>query len=308
MKRYNHIMHAVMTSPWAILPEKMAEIKAFLLHKQTVGAFDDHGGDDAHRAELGAIDAKARPSASVKGSIAVMPLFGVLAQRMDMMDEISGGTSTEKFGKQFMAAVNDPSIKAIVINIDSPGGNVYGTQELADLIFQAREQKHIVAIANSLAASAAYWIGTAADEFVCTPSGEVGSIGVITVHEDWSEAYAKAGVKPTIIQAGDFKSEGTYMKPLSDESIAAIQDKVNTYYDAFVNCVARNRGVSSKVVKSDFGQGRVFTAAAAKAAGMVDRVDTLDGVLARLGASQSNSTTARMSADLAGKNLALAAQ
>lgn len=308
MKRYDRIMEAVFTSPWAILPEKLAAIKSFILHKQKIGAFDDHGGDDAHRAELGVIEAKARPAASVKGNIAVMPLFGVLAQRMDMMDEISGGTSTEKFGKQFMAAVNDPSIKAIVINIDSPGGNVYGTQELADLIYQAREQKHIVAIANSLAASAAYWIGTAADEFVCTPSGEVGSIGVITVHEDWSEAFAEAGVKPTIIQAGEFKSEGTYYKPLSEEAITAIQSKVDIYYDAFVNGVARNRGVSAKVVKSDFGQGRVLTAQAAKAAGMIDRVDTLDGVLARLGAGNSTSTPTRMSADLARRSLALAAQ
>lgn len=307
MKKYDRIISICTTMPWAILPEKLEQIKAFLLRKQASGE-DLAAGvfDDGSPLEIAA---KARPASTVQGSVAVLPLFGVLAQRMDMMEEMSGGTSTENFTKKFNAAVADPSIKAIVINIDSPGGGVYGTQELADVIFQAREKKHIVAIANSLAASAAYWIGTAADEFVVTPSGEVGSIGVITVHEDWSEAYQKAGVKPTLIKAGEFKYEGNYLEPLSDDARAAIQAKVDTYYDGFVNTVARNRGVSASVVKKDFGQGRVLTAKAAKAAGMVDRIDTLDGVLARLGVSTlASQSPARMSVDSATRQLALHAQ
>ncbi len=306
-KNYNHIINAVRTTPWAILPSKMAEIQHFLMKKAQIGAFDDHGGEEAHLQELGAYDAKARPGASVQGSVAVMPLFGVLAQRMDMMEEYSGGTSTEQFGKRFTAAVNDPSIKAIVLNVDSPGGNVFGTMELADLIFEARAQKHIVAVANSMAASAAYWIASAADEFVVTPSGAVGSIGVITVHEDWSEAYQKAGVKPTIIQAGKYKSEGTYMKPLDEEALAAIQGQIDSYYDAFVSGVARNRGVKAAEVRKGYGQGRMLLADEAKAAGMVDRVDTLDGVLARLGVNtQASNSGARMSTDIARKRLELA--
>lgn len=306
MKKYDRILSQCMSSPWAILPEKLAEIKAFLLRKQTgedisAGAFDDGSPLE--------IAAKARPAASVKGSVAVMSLFGVVAQRMDMMEEMSGGTSTEKFGKAFQALVADPSIKAIVINVDSPGGSVYGTQELAEIIYQARAQKHIVAIANSLAASAAYWIASAADEFVVTPGGEVGSIGVITIHEDWSAALEKAGVKATLIKAGEFKYEGSYYEPLSQDALAAIQAKVDEYYDAFVSTVARNRGVTAKVVKSDYGQGRVLSAQAAKAAGMVDRIDTLDGVLARLGAStQATANATRMSHNLAAAHLELAAQ
>lgn len=302
MKRYEHILQAVCSSPWAILESKLAQIYSFLLTK--------HGEIDAGVFDNGSpFEAKARPAASVKGNVAVMPLFGVLAQRMDMMDEISGGTSTEKFTKQFQAAVADPSIKAIVLNVDSPGGSVYGTQELAEVIFEARAQKHIVAIANSCAASAAYWIASAADEFVVTPGGEVGSIGVITIHEDWSGAMEKAGVKPTLIRAGKFKYEGSYYEPLSDEAKAAIQEKVDVYYDAFVGTVARNRGVSVKEVKNGFGQGRMMTADAAKAAGMVDRIDTLDGVLNRLGVSQqSAAASARMSHDIAQKKLQLATQ
>jgi signal peptide peptidase SppA len=300
MKRYDRIISQCMQAPWAILPEKLAQIKSFLLSKQTaIEAFDPQ------ESAVG-IEAKARPSTSVKGSVAVMNLFGVLAPRMDMMEEMSGGTSTEKFGKAFSALVSDPSIKAIVINVDSPGGNVYGTQELAEIIFEARAQKHIVAIANHMAASAAYWVASAADEFVVTPSGEVGSIGVISVHEDWSEAYAKAGVKPTLIKAGEFKYEGNYFEPLSDDAKAAMQAKVDTYYDAFVGTVARNRGVTAKVVKSTFGQGRMMTASDAKAAGMVDRIDTLDGVLSRLGVSTASAAQTRMSHDVASKRLALA--
>lgn len=310
MKNYSHILQLVRTSPWAIMDAKLAEVYSFLLRKSgELGAFDDRGGDEAHQAELGVIDAKSRPAASVQGAVAVMPLFGVLAQRMDMMSEFSGGTSTENFGKKFQAAVNDPTIKAIVLNIDSPGGSVYGTQELGNIIFEARQKKHVVAIANSLAASAAYWIGSAADEFVVTPGGQVGSIGVITVHEDWSEAYAKAGVKPTIIQAGKFKSEGTYYKPLDEEALTAIQSDVDYYYNEFVTAVARNRGVNAKEVRNGFGQGRVVTSDEAKKLGMVDRIDTLDGVLARLGVSQQASSGAkaeRTSCDIAAKQLQLA--
>jgi signal peptide peptidase SppA len=291
-KTYNHILSSLNGQPLAIRPEKMAEIRSFLAAKQA-------------GAHVPAIEAKARPAASVKGTVAVMPLFGCLAQRMDIMDEISGGTSTENFSKQFQALVNDPSIKAIVINVDSPGGSVYGTQELAEVIYKAREQKHIVAIANSEAASAAYWIASAADEFVVTPGGQVGSIGVITIHEDWSEAMADAGVKATLIKAGEFKYEGNYYEPLTEDAKAAIQSRIDTYYDAFVSTVARNRGTTAKIVKANFGQGRMMLADAAKAAGMVDRIDTLDGVLSRLGVSTA-SQQQRMSASMATKQLELA--
>ncbi len=296
-KNYSRIISTVRTMPLALMPEKLVEIEAFLLRH--TGPQADGGaatGLGAGEDTIAAYEAKGRPAASKQGTIAVLPIFGVLAQRMDMVEEMSGGTSTEKLSQQFKQLVADPSVKAIVLNIDSPGGSVFGTQELAETIFHAREQKHIVAIANSMACSAAYWIGSAADELVVTPSGIVGSIGVITVHEDWSKAFEEAGVTPTIIEAGKFKSEGTYLKPLTEEARERIQADIDFYYGEFVATVARNRGISAKAVRDGYGQGRAVTSETAKQLGMVDRIDTLDGVLSRLGAPSGAARTSTQAA------------
>ncbi len=133
------------------------------------------------------------------GLIAVLPLYGVLAPRgTDPILAPWAQTSLKQVGREFRQALADPSISAIVLDIDSPGGAVYGVAELADEIQSARGgRKRIAAIANSLAASAAYWIASACDELSVTPSGEVGSIGLCTSHEDVSALEAKLGIRTT---------------------------------------------------------------------------------------------------------------
>jgi ClpP class serine protease len=130
--------------------------------------------------------------------------------------------------------------------------------------------------------AAAYWIASAADELVVTPSGQVGSIGVFAAHEDISKAAEMQGVKVTLISAGQYKTEGNPFEPLSAEARAAMQKDVNTFGDMFVNAVARNRGVGAYSVKAGFGQGRMVMAQDAVKASMADRVATLDETLARL--------------------------
>ena len=276
---YERIIRAVMASPWAILPEKMDEIMAFL-ELQAAG----HKLDPAVlRAQFPEAAARANPRAA--GNVAVLPLYGVIAQRMGLMSEFSGGTSTERFGAAFRQAVNDPNVKAIVIDTDSPGGSVGGVAELADEIYRARGSKPIVAVANSMAASAAYWIAASADEVVVTPGGVVGSVGVISAHTDISKAAEAQGVKTTFITAGRFKAEGNEWEPLGDEARAARQSIVDDYYGLFVNAVARGRGVAVGDVRGGFGEGRVVTAKRAVAAKMADRVGTLRDTLQRFGAS-----------------------
>lgn len=286
-KNYSRAFSHFTCVPWAILKSKLEEIQGFIVRKN----FDIAAMEDDEPWET--ISAKSRPAPTTVGSIAVLPLMGVIAKRMDMMTRISGGTSIETFTQDFRDAVNNPSVKAIVLNIDSPGGSVFGVQELAAEIMDARAKKHIVAISNDMAASAAYWIAIAADEVVVTPSGIVGSIGVYNIHEDWSRAYEEAGVTNTIIQAGKFKTEGNFLQPLSEDAKLEMQRMVDFYYDAFIGAVAKGRGVSAGTVKKDFGQGRVLNSDDAKAAGMVDRVDTLDGVISRLGGSTSRSPRAK---------------
>jgi len=159
--------------------------------------------------------------------------------------------------------------------------------ELVSEVRRAAETKRVVAIANDMAASAAYWIAAQADEVIATPEALVGSVGVFTMHQDWSEAMRQAGVATTFIQAGKHKTEGNPFEPLSDEARDHIQSIVDAAYAQFVGDVAKGRSregapVSVATVKADYGEGRVLTAKDAKAAGMVDRVETYTQAVARL--------------------------
>jgi signal peptide peptidase SppA len=221
------------------------------------------------------------------GVIRILPLMGSLSQRWGRASTIEG------FTKMFRAAMTDSSVKAIVINVDSPGGSIYGVDEMANEIRRARGQKRIVAIANSMAASAAYWIASAADEFAVTPGGEVGSIGVIGSHTDRSRKLEQEGLKMTIISAGKYKTEDSSYAPLSDEARAAMKARIDSYYSMFVTTVAENRHTTATRVHTTYGRGRMLTAKDALKAGMVDRVATLDQVLAKLGVTGSARTAAR---------------
>ena len=223
-------------------------------------------------------------AAGAGNAVAVLPLRGIISQHISQVNDISGpgGTSTEAFTKNLRQALSSKQVGSIVIDIDSPGGSVEGVQELADEILSMRGDKPIVAVANSLAASAAIWIGAAADEFSVIPSGQVGSIGVFAAHEDISERLEQEGVKVTLIHAGKFKVEGNPFQPLSEDAEAHIQERVDTTFEKFVLAVANGRGVDVSKVEKDFGQGRLVDADTALEAGMVDRIETLEQAISRL--------------------------
>jgi signal peptide peptidase SppA len=273
--KYAHILLAVASECWAIDPDKLDQVVAFL----ALQAADEKLSAEEVQARI--TKQSERDVQRQEGSVAILPLRGVIANRMNLMDDISGGTSSEKFGKMFDAAVSDSAVKAIILDVESPGGVVTGTDELSSKIFAARGTKPIIAHVNGYAASAAYWIASAADEIVVTPSGQVGSIGVVGVHDDVSAALEKIGVKKTIISSGKYKAEGNPFGPLSDEARAHRQEQADAYYDDFVRTVARNRGVSLSAVREGFGQGRMVRAEAAVAEGMANSIATLDETIAR---------------------------
>lgn len=275
--RYQNIVDALFGHAWAIQAEKLQAI-VDVVRLRVEGIRLDA---DEIQARIGNRQA---PTKQAPGSVAVLPLFGVMAHRMNLMTEISGGTSTEIFGLEFDAAAADSSVKAIVIDVDSPGGSVHGLQELSDKVFNARKPgRPIVAVANDLAASAAYWVGTSADELVVTPGGLVGSIGVVAVHTDVSKANEEAGITDTIVQAGENKAEFSSLRPLADSAKAELQRSIDQYYAQFVADVARNRGVGTAEVLEKFGKGRVFQGPEAVQRGMADRVATMETVLAGFG-------------------------
>lgn len=278
-ENYRHVAHLVFNEPWALKPEMYATICDLVRFRVNGG----HYTAEEIQERIGAGPGRARPvGGGGNGAVAVRPLYGIIGQRMNLMMEISGGVSTEMFGQQFQADIADPSIRAVVIDIDSPGGSVFGVAELWQTIMDARGSKPIVAVANSMAASAAYWIASAADEIVVTPGGEIGSIGVYAAHEDLSGAQEREGIKTTLISVGKKKVLGNPFEPLSDEARASIQEKVDAYGAMFVNAVARGRNVKASEVVNGFGEGDTVLANEAVKLNMADRVGTLDGTIQRL--------------------------
>lgn len=293
LKSYHRILNAVSNEPWAIHPKKAMAILHFLELKSSgakANGHNDEGTDTSKLAER-FTPAQDRKIAGTPGSIMVLPLQDVISHRANLLDDFSGGTSVENFSKQFMGAINNQDIKVIILDVNSPGGAVSGVPELSKMIFDARDKKSIIAQVDADAFSAAYWIATAAQEIVVTPSGEVGSVGVYTMHEDLSKYYEEAGIKETFISAGQFKVEGNPFEPLSEEARAAIQTRVDDYYSMFIADVARNRGVSKAEVEKNFGQGRVVGAQDAISLKMADRIGTMQDTLARFGANMYPSST-----------------
>jgi capsid assembly protease len=282
--KYRHVIRAFYGTEWAILPAKLEQISELLELRAQGVTFTP----DQIKERVGMFDT---PTNRTQGQIAVLNLFGTISQRMNAMSQFSGGTSTEMFAAAFQDAVNDPNVSAIVINIDSPGGSVPGVPELADMIYQARGKKRIVSVVNPMMASAALWIGTAAGEVVAIPSAsDVGSIGVLTIHTDQTKADAEAGLTRTIIKSNEFKAEGNPYEPLSDSAKTFIAQRIMKIHEEFVSAVAKFRGVTTAKVEADFGNGRTLRAKEALQVGLIDRIATLEEVLAELGASAGSQT------------------
>lgn len=268
-----------LSTPWALMPERIAAYASILAAKE-------RGTETV----IEAASPRGKGNSGRSGGIAVIPVYGTIVQRANQLDICEGGTSTQQISGALADANADDSVSQILLDIDSPGGSVYGVQELATEITNSK--KPVVAIANSLAASAAYWIGSAAQEFHVTPGGEVGSIGVWMAHQDYSKAMADAGVSTTLISAGEFKVEGNPYEPLSKEAQSFLQSRVDDYYATFTRAVAKGRKVGVDAVRGGMGQGRVLGADQAKSQNMIDSVSTFEQVVARM---QKNIKTAQPS-------------
>lgn len=216
------------------------------------------------------------------GAIAVIPLSGVIDQKIGSMSSISGGTTVDGFMKQFRQCLNDPGVAGIVFDVNSPGGSVFGVPEAAAEILAARGTKPIIAVADPEIASAAYYMACAADEMVCMPSGQVGSLGVFGVHDDYSAQNEMVGYKPTYISFGAYKTELNPDTPLDPDAQAYQQTQIDAIGNDFYKFVAKARGVPVDDVRANFGQGRMLLAKNALAAKMIDRIDTLDATITRV--------------------------
>ncbi|NOX39769.1 MAG: S49 family peptidase [Alphaproteobacteria bacterium] len=276
------ILRAFSSTAWFIEPRKAEQIVAMLEFRAAHGPRSEPAFPDRPKAAEGS---------STVGTIRVLRIHGAILPRTAQLDDISGpgAVSLEAFQKNFREAAADPNTKAIILDVDSPGGQVDLVPETVAMIHAAkRADRPIIAVANTMAASAAYWLASAADELVVTPSGMVGSIGVYMLHEDISKRLEAEGIAPTFIYEGPRKVEGNPFEPLNAEARAALQASVRHYYEMFTKDVAKSRGVPVSVVRADpeatdkhFGGGRVYHAAEAVKLGMADRVATIDDTIRR---------------------------
>jgi signal peptide peptidase SppA len=274
-KHYDHILSFALEHPWAVTKSMRPIIAGILAHRIA-------GGDPDPAAIQAALVNRKNLPQPAKGTVAIIPLYGVLAPRMNLLSDYSGGTTFEALTQQLHAAVASADIKTVVFDVDSPGGNVAGATEFAREVLKARTQKPIIAVAQYLMGSAAYWVMACATEIVAAPSAKVGASEVYALYDDISAALEKEGIKRTLISAGKFKPVGVDGGPLSEADQAHIKALCETFYGYQVADIAKGRGVKESAVRNGFGEGRVVAADEALALGMIDKIGTLAETLARV--------------------------
>jgi len=268
----------IMTAPWMIGKERLREIRE-VYRTHLKGDFIDVKAIESKLA-IAIEEPQERGQYDIVNGVAVIPIMDVLSKELSLFSFLFGGTSTRDIAMMFRTALANDEVESILLNVDSPGGTVDGTQELAELIYSSRGQKPIVAYTDGMIASAAYYIAAAADTiYISGDMAEIGSIGVVTTHLDYSKSDEMLGYKETDIYAGKYKRIATGNRPLSDEGAAYLQDQVDYIYSIFVNDVAKYRGTTTDDVLENMADGKIFIGKQALTAGLVDGVSTFDGLV-----------------------------
>jgi len=275
--KYPQIAEQVFGRPWAILPEYYETMRGVVLARMNGGSPADFEAARQGVEGRTAVDDGAPvwmpEGGRLLDGVAVLPACGVMSRRMNLFMHYSGGVSTEMLGNSIAGALEDDAVEGIVLDIDSPGGAVNGSFSLAESVYQARGRKPIVALANGLAASAAYLLASAADAVLVNEAGDVGSVGVILTHVDFSKANEMDGVKPTYIYRGHYKAMGNQDEPLDKESREYLQGIVDEAYTLFVDKVALYRGLSPAAVMGT--EARTFMGVSAVKLGLADGIGEL---------------------------------
>ncbi len=285
--KFGHLAQRLFNVPLAIHPRKAEVVMASLAERLGISriiradgralepmAFDEDYDD--YRAPGN----NPRAGYDAVAGIAVIPIAGTLVQKLGTLRPYSGMTGYDGIRQNVLAALTDPDVRAIILDIDSPGGEVAGCFDLADMIYAARGTKPIWAVLDEMAFSAAYAIASSADRVVVPRTGGTGSIGVIAMHVDWSEALSNTGVKVTFITYGDRKADGAPEQPLAPEALARFQSDVDTMGEMFVQTVARNRAIPADQVRDT--QAATYLGGNGVAIGLADEVMAPDAAFRAL--------------------------
>lgn len=298
-RHYPHLAARVFNTPLLVHPQKLDAIIAGIGPRLLgLGAGADVAALQASQAGAQLLPAELfstkRDTSSdnqpyaVSDGVAYIPVSGALVHRSRMEADSSYLLGYNELALRVEEAMADRSVHAVLLNFDSPGGEAQGAFEFADRLAALRGQgKRIVAMADGMAASAAYLAAAAADEIVLTSSAYVGSIGVVMRHVDFSQALATDGVKVTHIYAGAHKVDGNPYEPLPAAVRADMQAEIDGLYEMFVQSVATNRRMDPMAVRKT--QAQVYRGAAALAVGLADRLGTTDQVITELAAQRTRS-------------------
>lgn len=247
----------------------------------------------------------------VQNGVAILPIVGSLVNRGAWIGTNSGLVSYEGVAAQLREAAADPEVSAILMDIDSPGGEATGMFGIACLVQEVNKTKPVVAMVNDVAASAAYGIASGAREIIVSPTSMVGSVGVVLTHLDRSAEMEQKGVKATLIHAGAHKVDGNSLGPLPESVRSDLQAEVMKFYDQFVGVVAAGRAGRMSEAQIRATEARVYLGADAVEMGLADRVAMIDEVIAeysqqahgatsKKGIAMSNPTTTAPQAENAG--------
>lgn len=292
MKDYARIASKIVETPWLITQSGLDLVLSIMDARMSGAKLTDE--EITVRLQEAGVHGENAVNGTIQQGVGVLPIYGPIFGKANMMTEMSGATSLEAFRKDFASMLADPSVKSIILDIDSPGGTSEMVKTTGDEIFAARGTKPVAAFANSTAGSAAYWLGSQAEKFYTSPDGMVGSVGAYTVHEDQSGKDAQQGRRFTYISAGKYKTEGNPHEPLTQEGAAYRQEMINELYDEFITNVARGRGVSEDKVRADFGGGRMMSATKGIINKMVDGEMEFDALVASMVDSQPQSMSVRI--------------
>lgn len=249
-------------TPWAMLPESLEQLLAIVGREAEV--------------DLQALEAKlGRPldntqAATLRGDTALIPVVGPICRYGNLLTQVSGATSVQVLATDFQAALDNPAVRRIVLDVNSPGGAVDGVQEFAAQVYAARSQKEIVAYVGGTGASGAYWIAAAASRIVVAPTARLGSIGVLAT-------FPRGDAKS--IEIVSTLSPKKRPNPESEDGRAQLLAVIDELARLFVADVAAWRGVTPEKVLADFGQGGLLVGAQAVQAGLADQVGSLEELL-----------------------------
>lgn len=282
---------ALYSNRWAMRPDSLRQLIEI--------AARQNGSPEAIEAQLGR-QLDNTETVTVRDGIARIPVSGPLFRYANLFTRVSGATAYEDLAHEFSAALNDAQIKAIVLDIDSPGGEVNGCAEMAELIYNARGKKPIVAHISGDGCSGAYWLATAADSIVAGDTAVIGCIGVVACFTDYSKALEMIGIEE--IEIVSSQTPNKRPDPTEDAGRAQIQRTIDDLAAVFIGAIAKHRGVEPDVVQSDYGQGDVFVGAAAAAAGLIDGVATYEELHASLLESSSSGSPPQFTAPTSSRN------